>query len=63
MKTMIWIAKLVVLAIGIFSAISGMLRVDTLLMVYGPATVILGALVTLFVLSAIAQDVFNEVES
>ena len=63
MKTMIWIAKLVVLAIGIFSAISGMLRVDTLLMVYGPATVILGALVTLFVLSAIAQDVFSEVES
>lgn len=63
MKTMIWIAKLVVLAMGIFSAISGMLRVDTLLMVYGPATVILGALVTLFVLSAIAQDVFNEVES
>ena len=63
MKTMSWIAKLVVLAIGIFSAISGMLRVDTLLMVYGPATVILGALVTLFVLSAIAQDVFNEVES
>ncbi len=63
MKTMIWIAKLVILAIGIFCAISGMLRVDTLLMVYSPATVILGALVTLFVLSAIAQDVFNEVES
>lgn len=63
MKTMIWIAKLVVLAIGIFSAIGGMLRVETLLMVYGPATVILGALVTLFVLSAIAQDVFDEVES
>lgn len=63
MKTMIWIAKLVVLAFGVFIAISNVLRVELLLMVYGPATVILGALVTLFVLSAIAQDVFSEVES
>lgn len=63
MKTMIWLAKVIFLVMGIFGMISNMLHVETLLMVYGPATVILGTLVSMFLIGAFAQDVFSEVES